>query len=154
MMKKNYVHLQNNSKKNPMNKPVLFMVILVACAGSVNGQSRILNKRIKIEIREGSIGSLLDEISRNGGFDFSHNQDIPVNKKVRLRYRRQTVHQFLDEIFEGEVFYIEYGNKVLMKKKPDVPEVYTVLGKVIDSGTGEPVPGATVIIPGSDPLEG
>jgi len=134
-----------------MKKLVLFLVILAACTGSMHGQSGILNKRIKIESLEGSLGTLLKEISRKGGFVFSHSQDIQLEKQVRLQYRRQTVGQFLEEIFNGEIYCIEYGNKVHIKKKPNVPEVYTVRGKVIDSGTGEPVPGATVIIPGTEP---
>jgi len=137
-----------------VKKLVLYLVILTASAGSMHGQSRILDKRITIESREGSTGTLLNEISRKGGFTFSHSQDIPLEKQVRLQYRRQTVGQFLEEIFNGEIISIEYGNKVHLKKKPDVPEIYTVIGKVIDSATGEPVPGATVFIPGSDPLIG
>jgi hypothetical protein len=123
-------------------------------AGNLHGQPDILNKKIRIENREGTVGSILEEISTKGGFVFSYSQDIPRDKKVSLLYNRQTVQQFLDEIFGGEIFCIEYGQKILIRKKPQVPDVYIVRGKIIESGSGNPVPGANIVIPGTDPLIG
>ena len=137
-----------------MKRVVFILVVLVACALNMQGQAKILDKRVRVEQREGTIGSFLEEISRKGGFVFSHSQEIPLEKQVRLQYNRQTVQQFLDEIFDGEVYCIEYGKKILIKKKPGIPEVYSVRGRVTESGTGEPIPGATVIISGTDPLIG
>jgi TonB-linked SusC/RagA family outer membrane protein len=137
-----------------MKKTGIILIFLTVFAATMQGQSKILNKKVRIENREGTIGSLLDEISKKGGFVFSYSQDIPQEKLVRLKYNRQTVQQFLDEIFDGEIYCIEFGKKILIRKKQAIPEVYTVSGKVIDSGSGEPVTGATVIIPGTDPLVG
>ncbi len=53
-----------------------------------------------------------------------------------------------------QIYCVEYGNKLLIKIKPKLPEFYTVTGRVVESESREPVPGATVIIPGSDPLIG
>ncbi len=137
-----------------MKKPCFFLIILLVFAADVHGQHRILDKKLKLENRDGTIGSFLEEIGRKGGFDFSFNQDIAVDREVWVKFRRQTVHQFLDEIFEGKVYCIEYGNKILLKMKPVIPEIYLVTGKVVESGTGEPVPGVHVIIPGTEPLIG
>jgi TonB-linked SusC/RagA family outer membrane protein len=137
-----------------MRIPILIIIILFACMDTVLGQTGILNRTVKIEYSEGTVGSLLKEISNKGGFIFSYNQDIPYNERVKLKYKRQTVQEFLDELFIGEIYCIEYENKLLIKTKPRIPECYTVTGRVVESGSGEPVPGATVIIPGSDPLIG
>ncbi|MGW8316483.1 MAG: SusC/RagA family TonB-linked outer membrane protein [Bacteroidales bacterium] len=137
-----------------MKKPGIVLLIMVVFVGYLQGQTKILSKTLKVEHLEGTAGGFLEEISRKGGFVFSYNQDIPADEKVRLTFRRQTVHQFLDEIFEGKVYYLEYGNRILLKMKPRIPEVYTVSGKVIDSETGKSVPGVAVIIPGTDPLQG
>lgn len=137
-----------------MKKLLFILILLDVCAGSLQGQSKILDRKVKIEEREGTIGAILEEISRQGGFIFSYSQDIPHEKHVRLQYNRQTIHQFLVDIFEGDIYCIEYGNKILIKKKPGLFEVYSVRGKVIESGSGDPVPGATVIIPGTYPLIG
>ena len=137
-----------------MKRPGIVLFFLVFSAWYLQGQSGILDRTLKVERRYGTADSFLREMERKGGFDFSFNQDIPVAKKVRLKFRRQTVQQFLDEIFEGQVNSIEYGNKVHLKMKPRIPEVYTITGKVIETGTGKPVPGVTVTIPGTDQLIG
>jgi len=137
-----------------MKKLGFVLIILVVFTANMHGQSTILNKTVKIKNREGTIGSVLEEISREGGFVFSYSQDIQKEKQVRIQYNRQTVHQYLEEIFKGEIFCIEYGNKILIKKKPEKPEVYSVMGKVIELETKQAVPGVTVIIPGTDPLIG
>jgi len=136
-------------------KPLLLSsIILLAFSAILSGQSDILNRKVEIENRMGTVGSLLDEISREGGFYFSYNQDINQDRKVSLRHKRQTVQQFLDEIFNGTIYCVAYENKLLIKPKPELPDFYTVTGKVIDSDSGEPILGAAVFIPGSNPLIG
>lgn len=137
-----------------MKKHICLALLLLAFSASLTGQSEILNRKVKIENKEGTIGSILDEISREGGFVFSYSQDIPRKKKVSVQYSRQTVQQYLNEIFKEKIYCVTHGNKLLIKLKPVLPEFYTVQGKVIDSGNGFPVPGVTVIIPGTDPLIG
>ena len=89
-------------KEIGMKKPVLMALLLLVSSAILMGQSEILNRKVRIENREGTIGSILDEISREGGFVFSYSQDIPRNKKVRLQYNRQTVQQFLERDFQQE----------------------------------------------------
>ena len=81
-----------------MKHHVLIVLLLVSTTWILYGQSEILNRRVRIENREGTIGFVLDEISRNGDFAFSYSQDIPQHKKVRLQYTNQTVQQYLDEL--------------------------------------------------------
>ena len=130
------------------------LLFLLACPGFVFTQSAILDKKVRIETREGPVGSILDEISKQGGFIFSYGQDIPHNDYVKLAFSKQTVRQFLNEIFQGEIYCVEYGNKLLIRQKPELSEVYSVRGKVVDSETKEPLTGVTVFIPGSDPVIG
>ncbi len=137
-----------------MKKHVFIALLLLAFSTILLGQSEILNRKVKIQNREGTIGSILDEISSEGGFYFSYSQEIDREKKVSLQHTRQTVQQHLDEIFAEKIYCVAYGNKLLIKRKPELPKFYTVRGKVIDSGNGDPILGVTVIIPGSDPLIG
>jgi len=137
-----------------MKKQVLSAILLLAFSAILSGQSDILNRKVKIKSRKGTVGSILDEISREGNFYFSYNQDIRRDRKIGLRHNQQTVEQYLDEIFEGRIYCVAFENKLLLKLKPEIPEFYTVRGKVIDSGSNEPIPGVTVIIPESEPLIG
>jgi len=84
-----------------MKNHVLIALSLLVYSVTLAGQPEILDRRVRIENLEGTIASVLDEISRNGGFWFSYSQDIPRNKKVRLQHHLQTVQQHLDEIFNG-----------------------------------------------------
>ncbi len=133
-----------------MKPHLLTALLLLVFSGTLCGQSNILNQKIKIESRKGSMGSILDEVSRKGGFYFSYNQDINRNQMVSLSQKRQTV-QGSDELFEGNIYCVAIENKLLIKLKPELPDFYTVRGKVIDSEKLIPLPGVTVIIPGSEP---
>ncbi len=84
-----------------MRITILAIIILVFCMGTLRGQTAILDRSVKIESTEGTIGSVLDEISRKGGFVFSYNQDIPYDRHVHLQFKRQSVQQFLNELFDG-----------------------------------------------------
>ncbi|MEN8230066.1 MAG: SusC/RagA family TonB-linked outer membrane protein [Bacteroidota bacterium] len=136
-------------------KPFVFMLLfLAAILESALSQPAILERRVKMEMTEGTIGSLLDELGRKGGFIFSYGQDIRHNDHVTIKHSYQTIQQYLDEVFHGEVYCVEYGNKLMIKQKPELPEVYSIRGKVVDSGTRESLAGVTVYIPGTDPLIG
>ena len=121
-----------------MRKHLFFALLLLVSSGILLGQSQILNRKVRIENREGTIGSILEEIEKNGGFFFSFNEDIPKNKKVRLHYTLQTVQQYLDEIFSNSIYCVEIGNNLLIIRKPELPDFYTVRGMVVNSLNGEP----------------
>ncbi|MFH0756571.1 MAG: SusC/RagA family TonB-linked outer membrane protein [Bacteroidota bacterium] len=136
-------------------KPFVFMLLfLFVVMWRVLSQPAILDRKVKLDITEGTIGSVLDELGRKGGFVFSYGQDISHNEPVVIKHSNQTVQQYLDEIFHGNVHAVEFGNKLMIRKKPTLPEVYSVKGRVIDSGTREPLTGVTIYIPGTEPLIG
>ena len=64
-----------------MKKHVFIAISLLAFSAILYGQSEILERKVKIENREGTIESILDEISRKGNFYFSYSQEINQNKK-------------------------------------------------------------------------
>jgi TonB-dependent SusC/RagA subfamily outer membrane receptor len=136
-------------------RPVIFVVAFIAVFSTdLVAQPSILDRRVKLEHSTGTVAEVLKEISEKGCFYFSYGDDILDNKYVRLSKTRQTVREFLDEIFSGEWYRIEYGNKLMLKQKLANPEVYTVKGRVVERDSRLPIPGATVIIPGTDPLIG
>jgi TonB-linked SusC/RagA family outer membrane protein len=136
-------------------KHIVFIVLALAVGvEDALSQPAILDRRVKIEIVDGTIGSVLNELGEKGGFIFSYGQDIPHNERVVLNRTNQTVQQYLDEIFHGNVHAVEFGNKLAIRLKPKLPEVYSIRGTVIDSGTKEPIAGVTVYLPGTEPLIG
>jgi len=133
---------------------VCMLLIFVLLQESALTQSSLLDKKVKLEFLKGTIGSILDELGKKGGFVFSYGQDIPHNQQVELKHPYQSVHEHLDDIFHESVQCVEYGNKVMMKKKPQQPEIYTVGGRILDAFTGEALVGVAICIPGTDPLIG
>jgi len=117
-------------------------------------QSDILNLKVKIETKEGTLGDILDEISLNENFIFSYGQDIPQDSVVVLKNTKQTVGQFLEELLGKNIYCVEYGNKLLIRRKPLLQKVYFIQGRVVDAVTRESIPGVNVFIPGTVPQVG
>ncbi len=137
-----------------MKRFVLIFVLILTGVGSVFAQASKLQKLVKIESNNGTIGSILEEIANSGGFFISYGQDIPHDKQIKLKCKQQTVQQFLDEMFGKEIYCVEYGNKILLRLKQELSEEIIIRGKVVESDTREPLPGVTIYIPGTDPLVG
>jgi hypothetical protein len=118
-------------------------------------QTVLIDKTVRIEHRQGTIGFLLDEIAATGGFSFSYSQDIPHDKTINLLKTEQTVGQYLDELFPFGINSVQFGNKlILMQRYREINTTFRLSGRVIDRETREPIPGVNVFIPGSDPLIG
>jgi TonB-linked SusC/RagA family outer membrane protein len=132
---------------------ILFLFILIP-AISIYAQSDILARKVKIGIKDGTVGDILREIGNKGGFTFCYNQEIPKYQYVSLNHSKQTVQQFLEEIFKKEMYCIEYGNKLIVMQRPEMDIVYTISGRIVDAETKQPLAGTTVYIPGSEPLIG
>jgi TonB-linked SusC/RagA family outer membrane protein len=132
----------------------LFILFLLATSVNTYSQSDILDRKVRLDITEGTIDVILKHIGSKGGFTFSYGQDIPRDKQIRLNHTKNTIGQFLDEIFNGKIYCIEYGNKLIIMQKPTLPEKFTLGGRVIDAATKKPLPGVTVFIPGTEPLIG
>lgn len=137
-----------------MKTQVFILFFLLLTVNNVLPQSDILNREVKIEIKKGTIGFILDEISTNGGFIFSYGQDIPQDTYVTLKYSKQTILQYLKELFGEDIYCVEYMNKLIIRQKLKLSEKYSIQGMVIDTETKEPIPGVTIFIPDSDPLIG
>ncbi len=142
----------NDSK--PMRKLILIATILALFALKGAAQESILDRKIRVDNNEGTVGSFLEEISSKGGFVFSYNQEVPLDRMASVSGSRQRVGQFLNDIFGDDVYCVEYSNKLHLKVRRKLPDAYLVTGRVVESETGEAIPGANVIVVGSDPLIG
>ena len=137
-----------------MQKVYAILLCLLIHSPTLFSQSSILQKTVSIGFTEGTVSSILKEVGTQGGFSFSYGQDISNDRHVSISNSDQTVQQFLEELFEGNVYYIEYGNKIILLRKPELPNAYSLQGRVTDSETKESIPGVTIYIPGTDPLVG
>ena len=137
-----------------MKKGIFLLLFIQLFALGIYSQTTLLSKNVKLDIKKGKIETLLHEIADKAECSFSYSQDIPLDKTVKLGDSKQTVKQYLDELLGTDFYCIEYGNKIIIKKKPLVPESYSIRGRIIDIETKEAIPGVTIIIPDSDPIIG
>ena len=137
-----------------MKTGIFLLLFFQLFTAKIYSQTAILNRNVRLDITEGTIETILKEIAEKADCSFSFSQDIPKDKTVNLSNPKQTIKQFLNELIGIDFYCIEYGNKIIIKKKPLVPENYVIRGRIIDIETKEPIPGVTVFIPDSDPLIG
>lgn len=137
-----------------MRKLVLIAALLGVCIFRVFAQESVLERKVRVENKTGTVGSFLEEIGSKGGFVFSFNQEVPLDRTASVSVSRQTVGQFLDDLFGADVYCIDYNNKLHLKVKQKSPDSYLVTGRVVESETGQAIPGANVVVVDSDPLIG
>lgn len=137
-----------------MRKLVLIAALLGVCIFRGFAQESILDRKVRVDNKTGTVGSFLEEIGTKGGFVFSYNQEVPLDRTASVSGSRQTVGQFLDDLFGDEVYCIDYNNKLHLKVRQKSPDRYLVTGRVVESETGKAIPGANVVVVGSDPLIG
>jgi TonB-linked SusC/RagA family outer membrane protein len=143
-----------NAQDDPSrNAPVFFMALASGKTMRLDiARTPLLARRIDVDLYGLALGAALDTISARAGFRIAYNTDV-VNRgaRVYLRANLITVAAALTDVLSGsgvDVVFNSDGGAALVKR-PLPPPVGTITGVVRDARTGQPVPGATVIIEGS-----
>lgn len=131
------------------------MFILCLVSGRVSGQS-LLEKRVNPPDGEMSLGELLKETGRQGGFHFSyHSEVLPEDSLVTIAAREASVRDLLDRLLPPALEYLEAGSHVVIRfrRKPlefiledivDQGNSYLVSGMVRDPQNGRGLSDASV----------
>lgn len=140
------------------------MTVLLLVAAGLNAQtmSGLLEKKLSISAQEATIEAVLKELEKQGDFTIAYsNGSFDTKRKVTIEATDQSLRVILNQVFpNGTVRFRELGGKLLIYKSGDTIRVpaadlfQTVRGRVLDELSNQPIPGANVIIPGSDPLVG
>jgi FtsP/CotA-like multicopper oxidase with cupredoxin domain len=145
-----HINAQNDTARNSP----LFLV------ASANGKTTrldidrtpVLARRIDVDLYGLALGAALDTISARAGFRIAYNTDIVKREaRVYLRAKLITVAAALTDVLSGsgvDVVFNAAGGAALVKR-PLPPPVGTITGVVRDAKTGQPIPGATVIVEGT-----
>lgn len=137
--------------QNPSKMTRIFLLLFVFVASwnitPAFGQS-LLEKQVVLENTTGTIAQFLDEIAEQGRFEFSYNSNhIPLSDSVSFPNNRHTVDRLLEIMFRGKnIEFVEQTYHVILRRKREIAPVH-LRGYVLTKDTGEPVPGATVVIP-------
>lgn len=138
------------------------ILLLVAAGLNAQGTSALLEKKLSIDVQGQTVDAVLKQLEKEGNFTIAYsNGSFNARRKVSISTKNESLQSILDKIFpSGEVKFRELGGKLLIYKSGDTINVpgpalfQTVRGRVIDELSNQPIPGANVIIPGSNPLIG
>ena len=139
------------------NKPIFlglaFMLFLFFGEVSMGAQKGTLS----LKMDNVTVKQVLDAIEGQTDYAFFYkNADIDVARKVSVDVHDKTIGEILSEIMPGTTYSVD-GKMIVLTPKPEKEAApqrtvqskgFTVSGTVVDQN-GNPVPGATVMIPGS-----
>lgn len=138
------------------------ILLLVTAGLNAQGTSTLLDKQLSLTVQEERVGAVLKQLEKAGDFTIAYsNGSFDAGRKVSITATNQSLRSILNQVFpDGTIKFRELGGKLLIYKSGDTINVpgdalyQTVRGRVVDELSNQPIPGANVIIPGSDPLIG
>ncbi|GAB5531506.1 MAG: carboxypeptidase regulatory-like domain-containing protein [Roseivirga sp.] len=141
---------------------IIAILLLVAAGLSAQGTSSLLEKKLSLKVQEQRVDAVLKRLEKEGDFTIAYsNGSFDASRKVSINATDESLQAILNQIFpDGTVKFRELSGKLLIYKSGDTIKVpgealyQTVRGRVLDEVSNQPIPGANVIIPGSDPLIG
>lgn len=134
---------------------LLLLVAIVQVSASTYAQST----KLTLDMKNAKLSELFDEIENSSEFRFFYDSnEIDLTREVSIHTDKSTIADILTEAFAGtEYSYVLIDRHIIIQNKGKDVEYYTdtempqneVQG-VVTSGTGEPIPGVTVLVKGTN----
>lgn len=127
---------------------VLIAVLLFTAAGSVSAQQNNQKEYI-FEFRGNSMVEVLDHIARKAEIDLVYDPELVRNITVYKRLQYGSIPEILTALLaEYRLDYITLssGTIVIVRSPRETPAYGTIAGKILDAQTGDPLPGASVML--------
>ncbi len=136
-------------------------LILIVCAFQVTAKVSYSQEKIDLDFNEVPINKVFSEIKKQTSYKFFYNtSEIDDQRIISIKVREASLNDVLSKLFIGQ--YITYRlinkqivlKKEILRNKQKAHELYenlkTITGKVTEEGTTTPLPGATVVIEGTE----
>lgn len=139
------------------------IAVLLLVSATLAGQTTpLLEQKVSIEVSDEKVENVLKQLEKLGKFTVAYsNGSFETDRRVSLSALNQSVKEILDQLFPNQsVKYRVLGEKLLIYRSGDsitlgAQQLYqTVRGQVLDEASNQPIPGANIVVPGSDPLIG
>ena len=149
------------TKSMKIKSRLSFLIFLVFIFSAYANPFSFSQTRISIDVENEKIVKVLDEIEAETDFKFIYQLNIyDFDKKVSIKVENELIKNVLDNIFQNEIDYNILDKKILLLKKEKVvqedvsikvePEIIQrVISGTIKDDQGNPLPGATIIIVGT-----
>lgn len=162
--KVNGISFLSEKKKFNFLLTLMRVFILFLCFGltSVYAHNSYSQTKLDINLKNGTLEELFDQIHSQSEFIFFYKDDIvKTNTKITLRLKQSTVKEILNRVFKKtDLTYKIIDRQIVISRQKKELETKTfseskdplqaiLTGKVI-TGDGVPLPGASVLIKGTD----
>lgn len=127
----------------------LFFVFLLPLSVSAYSQQQ----KISITLDDVSLETLIKEIKSKVNLDFLYNvQELEKNGKVSVHMKQATVEEVLEEALKGKNLKYALVNDVIVIRTQDsaLPQQEQIIKGIVKDVNGQPLPGVTVLIKGSN----
>ena len=117
---------------------------------------------VTVSLKSAPIRSLFEQIQRQTGYSFVYSsEDIKALPAVTVSAKSESVERVLQRVLDGTGFGYRIKNKIITVKRsykastdtPALSGMRKVTGRVSDAD-GEPLPGASIVIKGTNPPMG
>lgn len=135
----------------------LFSIFMLVFTLGVSASGFSQKQLVTLDLKRSDMNSLFREIWKQTGVRFVYNEKYVVDfPLLDVKVDKQEVKTVLDDIFKGTAFECIFENnvvfvskRVVLKEDQKKEKKVTLKGKVTDK-EGEPIPGVTVFVPGSN----
>jgi TonB-linked SusC/RagA family outer membrane protein len=152
-MKKN-TNYYSFLKKKGIQKLLLIMrlstIILFLSFLNVSASVFSQNTKITFNLKNVSLKDVITEIESKSDFKFLYrNELVDVNQKVNIDANNESLESVLAKLFDSSniAYKVFEDNLVVITSKSILQQ--NITGKITDAQTGEPVPGANIVIEGT-----
>jgi len=135
----------------------LTTIILIAMMMQVSAGT--FGQSITLKSKNTSLSKIIKEIRTQSGYDFFYDKELIKNAgPITIDVKNASVEEVLDQCLTGLSLTYKIDNKVVMIKEKQ-PTIFDkvknlfalpidVKGRIVDSSTGDPLSGATILIKG------
>ena len=135
-----------------MKRIVSTLLLLCLLLGGTLAQGRPQDRRVTLDMQETTAAQLFKAVQQQTGLGFIYNvKDLGQVGSFDVSATGESVSSVLQRVFEGRSFTFEYADNTIIVKP--LPGRFSVRGRVTDSATDEPLPGANVRLL-EDPSQG
>ncbi len=149
--------------------PFLISLLFTSFAIANNGLAQeLLNREISIEVNRQDLKSVLMSIEKSANVKFSYVPSLIKNQKVSLSASKSTLNSVLDALLIPlQIKYSVSGDYIILNTKQEKPldenkqqsltvptpnlntAEISLSGKVLSSDNGQPLPGVSVVVKGT-----
>lgn len=127
----------------------IIALLILGSLAAVTAQAQTISENtVSYDFRGEPLERVLDTIARDTGIDLVYDPELVRGEEVYKRIDDKSVSDMLRLILsDHDLDYITLssGTVVIIRRVKDAPAFGTLSGIIVDSRTGEPLPGATIM---------